>query len=268
MHMTSACPRSLPPQRPVRRLLKWLASLGCLLLAPLAWAGSLQVSPILLEFPAGEQATGLWLSNSGTTPIRAQVRIQQWSQADGVEQLDPTQGLVASPPILEIAPGQQQLVRIVRQQANAPTQELAYRVLVDELPDAQAEDRTGLQLLLRYSIPAFVLPQGTGDARQAHKPTATDLSQVAAHLQLKADAALLTVSNRGRQRIRLSQLVHVDAQGVRTPLVTGLMGYVLAGQRMQWTLPLADHALHGGTLKAKFNDDLEEQSLPLDPASR
>src|SRR5688572_24135268 len=83
------------------------ATLAALLYLPLpTLAGSLQVTPISLEFAPEEQAQGLWLSNSGTQPIRAQVRVQQWTQADGTEALAATDALVASPPILEIAAGQ------------------------------------------------------------------------------------------------------------------------------------------------------------------
>jgi hypothetical protein len=45
----------------------------------------------------------------------------------------------------------------------------------------------------------------------------------------------------------------------------GLLGYVLPGQQMQWPLKVAppQGAYGAGAFKAKFNADLEEQTLPL-----
>src|SRR6476619_5108472 len=93
------------------RALVWLLA-GAV--ATSATAGSLQVSPILLEFGDKDMARELWLSNSGPEPIRAQIRVEAWSQEGGVDTLRPTRELLASPPMAELAPGARQLVRIVR----------------------------------------------------------------------------------------------------------------------------------------------------------
>jgi len=260
--------RKTPPPRGLstwRRAVLGMA-MACGLLAGYsgsATAANLQVSPISLEFSPREQAQGIWLSNSGTTPLRAQVRVQQWSQTDNQDQLAATRELAASPPAVDIPPGEKQLVRIIRLQPAQPALEQTYRLIIDELPAATADGSMppGLQFLLRYSVPVFI---GVEDPAPATgKPS--DISQLAASLQAAAQPATLTVKNTGRKRVKISQLVHVDAAGKRTPLASGLLGYVLAGQQMQWPLNLS--TLQGepgaGTLKAKFNADLEEQTLPL-----
>ncbi|MFT4256542.1 MAG: fimbria/pilus periplasmic chaperone [Pseudoxanthomonas sp.] len=242
----------------------WLA----LLLAAIAGtasASSLQVSPITVEFRAEQQAQALWLTNSGDKPLHAQVRIQQWSQADGKEQLTPTRDLVASPAIVEIAPGRKQLVRLLRLQPTAPAGELAYRVLVDELPEADKPADSGLNLLLRYSIPTFVLLPGVTPFIERTTPTPpTDTAQISATLA----AGTLSVSNRGDSRLRIKQLVYVNTDGSRIPLNDGLVGYVLAGRRMQWPLALPATARPGGSLRATFNHDGQEQALPLAATDR
>jgi fimbrial chaperone protein len=228
-------------------------------------AASLQVAPISLEFSPREQAQSVWLSNNGTAPLRAQVRVQQWTQADNADQLAPTRELVASPPVVEIAAGARQMVRIIRMQPAAPASEQSYRLIIDELPTAAGAspgtEPGGLQFLLRYSVPVFV--GVTVPVPASSKPT--DISGLSSTLQTSSQPPLLSITNSGAQRVRISQLVFVDAQGRRTPLVSGLVGYVLAGQRMQWplNLPAAQALPSGGTLKAKFNADLEEQILPL-----
>lgn len=262
MHMPTSLHQCL------RQVTAWMLFAACALLAPAVLAGDLQVSPISLEFSPTEQAQGLWLSNTGTATLRAQVRVQQWSQAGGVEILAATNELVASPPILEIPAGQSQLVRIIRLANDPPARELSYRLLVDELPDETRAETSGLQLLLRYSIPVFVLPGTKVPAMPPGQPApATDVSTLTARLQAD-NGGMLQVDNRGQQRVRISNLIYVDVDGSRIELVPGLLGYVLAGQQMQWPLPLPGSANAGGTLKAKFNDDAAEQSLSLQPPVR
>ena len=243
------------------RLLAAALSLAALLL-PAAYAASLQVAPISLEFSPQEQAQSVWLSNTGTTPVRAQVRVLQWSQPEQADLLAPTRELVPSPPMVEIAPGEKQMIRIIRTQPGLPDGEKTYRLIIDELPGsgaAPAASGGGLQFLLRYSVPVFVSVAPPVPA--SSKPT--DVSGLSASLE--AQPLALAVANSGKQRVKISQLVYVDAQGQRTTLAPGLLGYVLSGRRMRWPLNLpAGQALPpGGVFKAKFNADLEEQTLPL-----
>lgn len=230
-----------------------------------AAAASLQVAPISVELAAGEQAEALWLSNTGDQPIQAQVRVMAWSQDASGDRLDPSRELLPSPPIVEIAPGQRQLVRIVRPQAAAVPSERAFRLLVDELPSPQQSPSSGLQFLLQYSVPVFVLPQGATPQDAPGPRPATDVSALSASVEGTGDDARLTVVNRGTRRVRLSELSRVDASGAVAPLVAGLVGYVLAGQRMQWPLSLPPDGLRGASLRVRLNDDQDPQILPLSP---
>lgn len=256
-------PRPSATRRPVGRPLAWLLFLCWLATCP-ATAGSLQVSPILLEFEGAQQAQGIWLSNTGPEPLRAQVRVREWSQKTAGDVLADTDVLVASPPILEIAPGERQLVRIVRLQANAADVERAYRLLIDELPAAKGADSSGLLFLLRYSVPVFLLPTGVQETSADAGPRRlTDLSGLSASLSNENGNPVLTLGNAGRQRLRLSQLVHVASDGARTELVPGLLGYVLAGQQMSWNLPLPGQVASGGVFEARFNNDAQSQTMQM-----
>jgi fimbrial chaperone protein len=234
-----------------------------------AGAADLQVSPILVEFGAREQAAAVWLSNTGKQPLRAQVRIQAWTQEGDQDVLEATRDLVASPAILEVAPGGKQMVRIIRLQPAPLAQESAYRLLVDELPGDPGEDRKGLQFLLRYSIPVFITAAGPDEARadarvpEGSTTPSTDLSPLRLQLEAGAGGSRLRASNTGARRIRISQLSLVDADGHEHSLNQGLLGYVLAGHSMAWPLPLALPLKTGQILKARFNDDLQAQPLPL-----
>lgn len=246
---------------PTRAVYAWaLLVAGVLSVLP-TYAGSLQVAPISIEISAQEQAQTLTLSNTGDKPLRAQIRVLAWDQADGVEDLQPTRLLLASPPIVEIAPGAQQLVRIIRPDRAPPTGELAYRLIVDELPDPNLADQAGLQLLLRYSIPVFVLPPGAIPALvRTNTSMPTDLSKISTRLH----GNTLEIGNAGPSRVRISRLDWVNPDGSKIKLASGLLGYVLAGQRMQWPMELPTDAKPGGSLQAHLNDDLDAHALVLD----
>ncbi len=224
-------------------------------------AAGLQVAPISLNVPANQTAEGLWLSNTGDSTLHAQVRVFRWTQADGKDQLTPSRGLVISPPMVELATGKRQLVRVIRVGAppsGSTATEDAYRVLVDELPIDTAKGQ-GLQFVLRYSVPVFVAPIG----KVAVTPHLTwSLQQENGH-------AALTVSNNGTGHAQLSQLSFTDRAGKKTQISAGLLGYVLPGARMQWTLKApAQVFTGGGTLNARINGETVTQPLSLDAASR
>ncbi|HEL4110374.1 TPA: fimbria/pilus periplasmic chaperone, partial [Stenotrophomonas maltophilia] len=75
-----------------------LLVLSVVLAAP-AGATSLQVAPTSLQLEARQRAGELWLTNSGTSPVKLQVRVFRWVQQGGQEQLLPTDELMASPPM-------------------------------------------------------------------------------------------------------------------------------------------------------------------------
>lgn len=247
--------------RTATRVLRCAAS-SLLLIMPLANAGNLQVSPILLEFSDSQQAQALWLENTGNQAMHAQVRVQRWTQTNATDVLAPSEMLLASPAIVQIGAGQRQLVRVVRPtpQPTGDTREQAYRLLVDELPNPQGTSPQGLQFLLRYSIPVFVLPTGAR-LREPGNTAPVDQHALQASWQVDAGRLNLTLHNTGAQRIRLSQLRWLPEVGPAIDLTPGLLGYVLAGQQMHWTLPFPSTLKPTGTLQARLNDASLPQPL-------
>jgi P pilus assembly chaperone PapD len=150
---------------------------ACALLVVLGMPGlraaSLQVAPTSLQLSARQNAEALWVSNSGSAPVSVQARVFRWTQRDGRDQLDPTSDLVVSPPMQSLAAGQQQLIRVVRAQPEAPDAQLSYRVIVDEVPTLDP-NRQGMQFVLRYSLPVFIQPDGSAAGKPAGLPARPD----------------------------------------------------------------------------------------------
>ncbi|MCF7749899.1 molecular chaperone [Bacillus subtilis subsp. subtilis] len=232
--------------------------LACTLISvasAVAHAASLQVAPTSLQLSARQNADALWISNSGTAPVQVQVRVYRWSQSDGQDRLEPTDDLQVSPPMQSLAAGQQQLVRVVRSDPQPPAAQLAYRVIVDELP-ALDPHRTGMQFVLRYSLPVFVQPGDTGTA------------QLQARQILLADGRpALEVRNSGRAYAQLADLAIGSAERPQT-VHPGLLGYVLGGQTMHWPLDVPPARLTGATFMARINGESAQTPLPVAPPAR
>ena len=222
-----------------------------------AHAASLQVAPILLEFSPQEKVKELWLTNTGVESIRAQVRVNAWTQSNNQDVLATSQDLIASPMVLSIPAGQRQLVRLIRNNQMSGNSEQAYRLIVDELPNSQTEAKSGLQLLLKYSIPVFFQVSMLNDTDQGM----TSLKG----MTFKYNAQKLVVTNQSNHYKRFSQFAYMDAKGQKIPIQMGLMGYVLSGQSMQWSIPRPVNVTSTGKFVAVVNMDVREQVLPLSP---
>ncbi|TKD53326.1 fimbrial biogenesis chaperone [Sphingomonas baiyangensis] len=178
---------------------------------------------------ATEQATALWLENHGKEPVTLQIRAQDWTQAGGANQEGPTQAVISSPPIATIAPGERQLVRVIRR-GSAPVGEKAYRLLVDELPKPAPATEGGvaarLSVQMRYSLPLFTY----GEAADGLTP------QLRSAVRLVDGKRWIEISNSGSRHARLTDLRVGSGAAVRT-VQAGLVGYVLPGATMRWPLP-------------------------------
>ena len=237
---------------------------GLLLSSSVAMASGLQVSPISISLQAKQNASGLTLSNTGDNAVHAQVRVYQWSQDEKGDQLTTSRGLLASPPMIELQPGEKQLIRIIR--ASAPPSgvgavESSYRLSIDELPIKSAEQKSGLQFALSYSLPVFVNPIGITKT--------TPRLQWSYSLQPDGEQINLRVSNNGNGHAQLADLSIIDDAGDSIDLHQGLLGYVLPGATMNWTLKTLPSSMKtSGKFKVMINGTQTTQDVTLDNSTR
>ena len=226
----------------------------CLLATSTAGATSLQVAPTSLQLEARQRAGELWLTNSGTSPVKLQVRVFRWVQQGGQEQLLPTDELMASPPMQELAAGQQQLVRVMRPTREPPAAQQYYRLIVDEVPDL-ATRAEGMQFVLRYSIPVFVQPASGKLAPQLQARLVT----------LDDGRNGVEVTNSGNS---YAQIADLALGSLKRPRIVhpGLLGYVLPGQVMRWPIERMAIDRDNDQITAKLNGESEQTPLSPPPA--
>ena len=216
-------------------------------------ASSVLIWPIDPVLEADQQASALWLENRGTETANLQIRVFGWSQSGFEEQYQNQRDVIGSPPVAKIEPGQKQLVRLTRTKEVPPGQELAYRIIIDEIPSAQPPSADGgktaaaIRFQMRYSVPLFAYGAGLWskeDSTRPRDPKGIGLPQLSWRTVAVDGKPYVEVRNQGAVHARLTD-VAIKQGGQSQPLAEGLLGYVLPGAVMRWPAPApaADAAL-------------------------
>lgn len=209
-------------------------------------ASSVLIWPIDPVLEADQQASALWLENRGTETANLQIRVFAWSQSGFDDQYQNQRDVIGSPPVAKIEPGQKQLVRLTRTREVPPGQELAYRIIIDEIPSATplappADGKTAaaIRFQMRYSVPLFVYGPGLwskDDSTRQRDPKGAGKPDLSWKKVTVAGRNYVEMRNQGAVHARLTDAA-LKQGGQPRPLVEGLLGYVLPGATMRWPIP-------------------------------
>jgi fimbrial chaperone protein len=222
-----------------------------LLLSSVATAGSLEVSPISIEVTAPAQATVVRVRNLAKAPIVTQLRVFRWHQVDGVDRLEPSTDVVVSPPMATLAAGAEQTVRLIRTGGARSQGEDAYRLVVDELPQAPTLRSGSVAVVVRHSLPVFFRPPGEDRASLSWK------------FETRNGRDALVAHNAGLRRMRIAALSLRDEGGQTVQVAPGLAGYVLSGSTMRFELPVASRKLARKSLTIQAQGDVGQINVVL-----
>jgi fimbrial chaperone protein len=233
----------------------FFALLTAAVMAAPAGASTFNISPIRAELAAGHRTEALTITNADDNPVVVQIRVVRWSQKNGTEELEDTHELLATPPVLQIPANSQQIIRVALRREPDAAQELTYRVIFEEVPQAAPKDFTGLRVALRLSIPIFVAP--------AHGKANAELAWGSRWLpngQLEVAA-----TNSGSGHL---QITDFEAQfpGSLMPLRGVTSKYVLPGSRMSWTLTPPADAKRAGVIPIRGHSDQGDFSTDIAPS--
>lgn len=134
-------------------VLTTLISLGCLLPAK-AGAATLEISPVVVTLAPGQTTATIEVRNHGDSPTAVQARAYSWAQAQDDDALNPTYDIILSPPIFTIPEGASQTVRLLLRRSGGAGRERSYRLLLDEVPLANARSKQ-VAFVLRVSLPVI-----------------------------------------------------------------------------------------------------------------
>ena len=219
--------------------------------APPARSASLNVAPISIEIVEPASTGAVTLRNHGERPLNVQVRLFRWTQVDGADRLEPTDDVVASPPIVTINAGADYVVRLQRIAQSAAQSEETYRTVIDELPDPNRQRNGSIAIVLRYLVPTFFMSPDASQPRLSWS------------IARRGGATVLAATNSGDKRIQIIDLRLMVAKGRSLMVGKGLAGYVLGHSARAWTLPSKAGAVSGGVVVAA--SDHGPISAPVSP---
>lgn len=206
------------------------ANLVLLFTSLAAESQALSVLPVNILLLPGQRATTLTVTNHGTSNTAVQIRAYAWNQHDGEDQLTSSDQVMISPPIASIAPGGNQVVRLVlRLPPLGGDQESSYRILVDQIPPP-AEPGV-VHVVLRLSIPIFA------------EPSKRAVPNVQFHTEVKAGQVYLVAVNNGLRHDVVRDIELSTSDGRTLKAVPGSSPYILAGASRRWNIAAAQGPL-------------------------
>lgn len=124
-----------------------------------ATAGVFSVTPVRLYMTPRDRAIAVTLTNEADTEVVLQADINTWSQnPDGTDELVLTEDLILAPPIIKLAPKARQVVRLALLKPADARNQLTYRLIIREVPEALPASGIQVPIALALSMPVFVTP--------------------------------------------------------------------------------------------------------------
>ncbi len=216
-------------------------------------AGSFQVTPVNAILSDAHAVEAFTVRNTGAEATIVQVELVRWSQDHGKDVLEPAGELLATPPLFRIGGGEAQVVRVGLRHAAAGSTELAYRVILSEVPPPPPPGFRGLAVALRLSVPLFIQPP-------------TDMMAPALDWGVTVDAGggvSVTAANRGNAHAKVIGLALRGHDGAAPLAEDKSLHYVLAGQAATWAMA-ASQAVHAGdALVLDVRTEMGEKHIEL-----
>jgi fimbrial chaperone protein len=226
------------------RLIRCVLSCVCscaALLASGAASAQVQINPVLVELGARQRAVTLTVSlgSGARAPMRLQTELLRWQQdAQGLAVTEPSDDLLVTPPLADIAPGTSQVFRIALRGARQSPGELAYRLVLEDIAEAtetvDLAPGMAIKIRMRYDVPVLVAPDGKAVDALQWKPCALDAAPA---LSAKTGASCVRLLNAGNRRIKLQTLTF-EGEGWQQSLAFKSGENLLAGAQREWRLPV------------------------------
>jgi len=153
----------------------------------------------------------------------------EWTDVEGLETAERAEEILAVPPIFEMGPNSEQVIRLAHRDGGRAATEKAYRLLITEVPEEV--DAGGTAFAVRLNMPLFVTPHGA-------VPDPVWRFQVT-----KSGEAELILANHGSAHLMVKSL-ELRGVGSTNPLFeTDQFVYALAGTEQRWSLGYGQKSL-------------------------
>jgi fimbrial chaperone protein len=192
-------------------------------------AAGWEIDPVRVDLCATQQTAAIVVGNDSDQPTSIQVQAVSWSQAEGKDIYTPTRELLVSPPIFTIAPKGEQVIRVALRREADSTNELTYRINLQEIPSQPKPGFMGVQVALRVSLPVFI-------KQQEGKVVPNMVWKVS---RLPDNMLKVGLKNQGSAHIQVSDFSLSAPAGDKQIASESGSSYVLAGQSREWLLKMS-----------------------------
>lgn len=226
----------------------FLASCG----AGAALAGAISVSPTRIELSPTHPMASLELRNDGDSSVTLQIERVSWSQQGDQDVYSPSNELIATPTVFDIAPHGTQVLRIAVRGGSVAASEHAFRLYATEVSNEPQMPGAGLHMSLRIGIPVFA-------ESPANKP------RIEGALLVGGDGStIVRLRNTGERFARALRAVILDADGTvlwqsQSPT------YLLANSEHSWTATTAQAVVPGRAQRLSIVTETGTEDIVLQP---
>jgi fimbrial chaperone protein len=220
-----------------------------------AVAGAFSISPVRVELAAAQRTQALTVRNEQDAPVTVELHVKAWAQHDGEDELTDSRDVLSTPPVFTLQGHAEQIIRVALRRDVDTSQELSYRLILQEVPEQAPQEFIGLRVALRLSLPIFVSPR---------QPAQDDVAWRATRFE--NGGLRIEAENRGSAHLQvtdfMAQLGGDDAHAVHA----ANSKYLLPGSSGAWTLtPAFDVSSHTSITVRGFSDRGEfSTEIPLE----
>jgi fimbrial chaperone protein len=211
---------------------------------PIAEAGQFAVSPVRIYMEARDRAAALTITNEAQDELVMQADIFVWKQKPGGEDdLELSEDLIVSPPIIKLAPGARQVVRVARLKLAPSNDQQTYRVIIREIAEARPPKGIEVQIALAFSLPIFITPPTARPALDCNTA------------RVAPDELRVDCTNGGNAYVHPREFALLGAGGEKLALRDS-GGYLLPGIQRSFPLKRSDGTIPAGkaTLAVALDD--------------
>ena len=218
-------------------------------------AGSYMVKPVRIELSTRQLRSTMQVQNLGDEPITIQARIAAWNANGAEEILSDNDDILLNPPIFTVPVRHTQYLRLGLRHSPRGITEGSYRLILEQVPGPPKPNFTGINTLLRISVPIFVEPR-------------IPAPQLAWTLERTSDRDMrLAVENHGNAHVQIRKFAVTLGGSDAASFAQDTATYVLPNARKQWLIHNGILAAAGKLLLLGQTDsgDLREDLVPRRP---
>ncbi|MCG9098243.1 fimbrial biogenesis chaperone [Laribacter hongkongensis] len=196
-----------------------------------ACAADLAVQPVRLRLSEKQNRSVLTVTNRSSESTSIQVDTFSWFDEKGENRQVPSNDLIINPPMFTLGPYGTQTIRVGMRNPAKNEKEIAYRILLRQIPSSSTIDQQikNLQFLMQISLPVYIEPPQKN----------WSIKWNAKHIQ--ANQITLTAQNTGSMHMIVHKInvnpAHTNSTDEALANIEDAMT-LLPGQAYQWKIPI------------------------------